>query len=66
MTKPRQVKTFSLTLFEDQFERIKNALEKLGFRGNVSNYVRQLLDKELENFAKVTPDSEAANETNPL
>jgi post-segregation antitoxin (ccd killing protein) len=48
MTKPRIIKKITITLFEDQIEKLKILLAK--HKGaNISSFLRTVIDKEIEN-----------------
>jgi len=46
MTKPRKIKKITITLFEDQIEKLRELLSKHGDR-NISAYLRTVIDKEI-------------------
>jgi hypothetical protein len=47
MTKPRKIKKITLTLFEDQIEKLRILLSKHG-SVNISSFLRTIIDKEIK------------------
>jgi len=48
MRTPRASKKYTVILYEDQFIEIKKILKKNNFGGNVSGYLRFLIDEEIK------------------